>query len=108
MAGAGARFDVDFEADIDRWNCGFNLTPGTRIGASAFGFTDTLCEFDDRDGRIVVGFETSATSNMIAPSTTQTLDCSFHQRGTDDPAADDNGDNLVGGADHGLLFLYFG
>ena len=43
----------------DRWNYGFNATPGTRNVGSAFGYTDTLFEFDNRDGQVVIGFDTT-------------------------------------------------
>ena len=54
----------DFQGTIevpsaDRWNYGFNQTPGTRTIASAFGYTGTLYEFDDRDGLITIAFDTS-------------------------------------------------
>lgn len=43
----------------DRWNYGFNQTPGGRNIASAFGYTGTLYEFDDRDGLITIAFDTT-------------------------------------------------
>lgn len=43
----------------DRWNYGFNSTPGTRPVGSVFGYTGDLYEFDERDGQVVVAFDTS-------------------------------------------------
>ena len=42
----------------DRWNYGFNSTPGTRPVGSVFGYTGDLYEFDERDGQIVIVFDT--------------------------------------------------
>ena len=54
-------FDAVFpEPTSDRWNYGFNATPGSRPVASVFGYTGTLYEFDDRDGQIVLDFDTTA------------------------------------------------
>ena len=53
-------FGGSLEAYGDRWNYGFNTTPGTRNVGSAFGYTDTVFEFDNRDGQIVIVFDTSA------------------------------------------------
>lgn len=54
-------FDATFpEPTADRWNYGFNATPGFRPVASVFGYTGTLYEFDDRDGQIVLGFDTTS------------------------------------------------
>jgi hypothetical protein len=60
----GAASAQDFQGTIeapsaDRWNYGFNQTLGTRTIASAFGYTGTLYEFDDRDGLITIAFDTS-------------------------------------------------
>ena len=53
-------FDAVFpEPTSDRWNYGFNTTPGSRPVASVFGYTGTLYEFDDRDGQIVLDFDTT-------------------------------------------------
>lgn len=53
-------FDAAFPTpNADRWNYGFNATPGSRPVASVFGYTGTLYEFDDRDGQIVIGFDTT-------------------------------------------------
>jgi len=43
----------------DRWNYGFNATPGTRPVGSVFGYTGDLYEFDQRDGQIVIAFDTA-------------------------------------------------
>lgn len=43
----------------DRWNYGFNTTPGTRPVASVFGYTGDLYEFDERDGQVVLVFDTA-------------------------------------------------
>jgi hypothetical protein len=43
----------------DRWNYGFNSTPGVRPVGSVFGYTGDLYEFDQRDGQIVVVFDTA-------------------------------------------------
>jgi hypothetical protein len=48
----------------DRWNYGFNATPGARNVGSAFGYTDTLFEFDNRDGQVLVGFNTSGLAPL--------------------------------------------
>jgi hypothetical protein len=54
-------FDANFpEPASDRWNYGFNTTTGSRPVASVFGYTGTLYEFDDRDGQIVLDFDTTA------------------------------------------------
>ncbi len=45
--------------DADRWNYGFNSTPGTRSVGSVFGYTGDLYEFDQRDGQIVIAFDTA-------------------------------------------------
>ena len=42
----------------DRWNYGFNATPGTRPVASVFGYTGDLFDFDERDGQVIVAFDT--------------------------------------------------
>lgn len=50
----------------DRWNYGFNATPGTRATASAFGYTGTFYEFDDRDGLVTLAFDTSGIAAIGA------------------------------------------
>lgn len=53
--------DIDAAWDspaADRWNYGFNQTPGTRPAASIFGYTGDLYDFDERDGQIVLRFDT--------------------------------------------------
>ncbi|MCH2160713.1 MAG: hypothetical protein MK085_02450 [Phycisphaerales bacterium] len=57
--GVAETFDGALETSRDRWNYGFNTTPGSRNVGSAFGYTGTLFEFDNRDGQVVVGFDTS-------------------------------------------------
>jgi hypothetical protein len=44
----------------DRWNYPFNPTPGTRWTASTFGNEPGAPLFDNRDGQMVVAFETGA------------------------------------------------
>lgn len=64
-AASGQSFDVAFEGpSADRWNYGFNATPGDRPVGSVFGYTGDLYEFDDRDGQIIIAFD---TSDLIAP-----------------------------------------
>ncbi|MDG2021292.1 MAG: hypothetical protein P8J59_05030 [Phycisphaerales bacterium] len=64
-AASGQSFEAAFEGpSADRWNYGFNVTPGTRPVASVFGYTGDLYEFDDRDGQVIIAFE---TSDVIAP-----------------------------------------
>jgi hypothetical protein len=58
-------FEAAFDGpSADRWNYGFNATPGVRPVASVFGYTGDLYEFDDRDGQIVIAFD---TSDLITP-----------------------------------------
>ena len=52
------------EPAADRWNYGFNTTPGTRNVGSVFGYTGDLYEFDERDGQVMVQFD---TSDLITP-----------------------------------------
>ena len=62
-------FDAIFpEPTSDRWNYGFNTTTGFRSVASVFGYTGTLYEFDDRDGQIVLDFDTTALVSAAAGS----------------------------------------
>lgn len=61
---AGTALGEDFDASwsspaADRWNYGFNQTPGGRPVASVFGYTGDLFEFDERDGQVIVVFDTS-------------------------------------------------
>ena len=64
-AATGQSFEAAFEGpSADRWNYGFNVTPGTRPVASVFGYTGDLYEFDDRDGQVIIAFD---TSTVIAP-----------------------------------------
>ena len=56
---ASDTFEGTLTAQKDRWNYGFNATPGFRNVGSAFGYTDTLFEFDNRDGQVVIGFDTA-------------------------------------------------
>ena len=56
----GQDFDASWSApEADRWNYGFNQTTGTRPEASIFGYTGDLFEFDERDGQVIVRFDTS-------------------------------------------------
>ena len=58
---AGAQdFEGVLDAGLDRWNYGFNAQPGSRSVGSAFGYTQDDFEFDNRDGQVVVAFDTSA------------------------------------------------
>ncbi len=54
---------TDVEVTGDRWSYPFNFTPGTRAVAASFGAID-LPGFDDRDGQLIVSFDTTA----IVPS----------------------------------------
>jgi hypothetical protein len=65
VVASGQSFEVTFDdPSADRWNYGFNATPGYRPVASVFGYTGDLYEFDDRDGQIVIAFD---TSDLIPP-----------------------------------------
>ena len=56
----GQEFDAAWsEPAADRWNYGFNATPGTRNVASVFGYTGDLYEFDERDGQVIIVFDTA-------------------------------------------------
>jgi hypothetical protein len=44
---------------LDRWFYAFNQMPGTRIAGSTFGAFTPDGSFDNRDGQLVIGFETS-------------------------------------------------
>lgn len=57
----GQAFDASWPSpDADRWNYGFNQTPGGRPVASVFGYTGDLFEFDERDGQVIVVFDTDS------------------------------------------------
>lgn len=57
---AGQAFDASWSSpSADRWNYGFNQTPGGRPVASVFGYTGDLYEFDERDGQVILVFDTS-------------------------------------------------
>ena len=43
---------------LDRWMYPFNSTPGTRIASSIFGTTGEP-DFDNRDGVLIIGYDTS-------------------------------------------------
>lgn len=66
VASASAQsFDASWPAPAaDRWNYGFNTTPGVRNVGSVFGYTGDLYEFDERDGQVMVQFD---TSDLITP-----------------------------------------
>ena len=56
----GQAFDAAWsEPAADRWNYGFNATPGTRNVASVFGYTGDLYDFDERDGQVIIVFDTA-------------------------------------------------
>jgi len=57
-ANAVADFTID-QPTADRWMYPFNSTPGTRPAASAFGAVGEA-GFDDRDGQILVRFNTTS------------------------------------------------
>lgn len=62
LAGSAAAqsFDASWASPTaDRWNYGFNSTPGTRSVGSVFGYTGDLYEFDERDGQMILMFDTS-------------------------------------------------
>lgn len=44
---------------LDRWMYPFNGMPGTRPSASLFGFTAEGDDFDNRDGQMLIGFQTT-------------------------------------------------
>ena len=71
----GQSFDASFgEPTSDRWNYGFNTTPGSRPVASVFGYTGTLYEFDDRDGQIILDFDTTPLVSTGAGSDRYRID----------------------------------
>ncbi len=60
LQAVGQDFDASWSTpNADRWNYGFNQSVGTRPEASIFGYTGDLFEFDERDGQVVVRFDTS-------------------------------------------------
>ncbi|RLS65509.1 MAG: hypothetical protein DWH96_00395 [Planctomycetota bacterium] len=46
--------------DLDRWNYPFNSSPGMRPTASTFGNEAGATMFDNRDGQMIVGWNTSS------------------------------------------------
>ena len=64
----GEEFDVSLPTNADRWMYPFNATPGTRLGGSVFGYLPYPAEtsFDNRDGQIIVAFDTSGLIPMDA------------------------------------------
>ena len=55
----GQQFEGEWPSPTaDRWNYGFNQTPGVRNVASAFGYTGDLYDFDERDGQLILAFDT--------------------------------------------------
>ena len=46
--------------DLDRWNYPFNSSPGVRPTASTFGNEPGSTMFDNRDGQMIVGWNTSS------------------------------------------------
>lgn len=60
--------------EADRWNYGFNASPGTKPTGSTFGYTGTLYEFDDRDGLVTIAFDTSAIAMPGAGADTYVVD----------------------------------
>jgi hypothetical protein len=59
-AASGQAIDVSYdEPSLDRWFYPFNGTPGVRPFVSIFGATGEP-DFDDRDGQMLLGFQTSA------------------------------------------------
>lgn len=58
-AGPASSFVVVYDPpDVDRWNYLFNATPGTRTNAPIFGAFQTAGAFDERDGQMLVIFDT--------------------------------------------------
>ena len=56
---SGQEFDETWSVPTaDRWNYGFNQTPGFRNEASVFGYTGDLFDFDERDGQMIAAFDT--------------------------------------------------
>ncbi|MDP7030227.1 MAG: hypothetical protein QF733_08405 [Phycisphaerales bacterium] len=55
---------------FDRWNYGFNTAPGTRGVGSTFSAFGSGYDFDDRDGQVLLGFETTGPvqPGLPAPS----------------------------------------
>ncbi|MEE2973348.1 MAG: hypothetical protein VX672_09495 [Planctomycetota bacterium] len=65
VSASAQSFDASWtEPSADRWNYGFNTTSGTRSVGSVFGYTGDLFEFDERDGQVIVQFD---TSDLITP-----------------------------------------
>jgi hypothetical protein len=59
VADAPPIFEVEFtQPSADRWNYPFNSTPGTRWTASVFGNEAGSPLFDNRDGQMVIAFDT--------------------------------------------------
>ncbi|MGH0033460.1 MAG: PEP-CTERM sorting domain-containing protein [Myxococcota bacterium] len=59
LPAAAAADSVSTSADFDRWMYPFNATPGIRNLAPTFGAFDGPT-FDNRDGEMIVGFDTAA------------------------------------------------
>ena len=60
--------------EADRWNYGFNATPGAKPTGSTFGYTGTLYEFDDRDGLVTIAFDTSMIATPGAGAENYVID----------------------------------
>jgi hypothetical protein len=59
VAAPASAFPVVFDPpDVDRWNYLFNGTPGIRPNAPIFGAFQTAGAFDQRDGQMLVIFDT--------------------------------------------------
>jgi len=75
----GLSTDVQFAApDFDRWNYGFNNTPGSRSVGSTFSAYQSGYPFDDRDGQVLIGFITSSeVESGQPPSAYRVTACSL-------------------------------
>jgi hypothetical protein len=66
-AGSVSAAVVNFsQPDFDRWNYPFNSTPGIRPSALTFSAVGNP-QFDNRDGQLLIGFDTSAVMPGLSP-----------------------------------------
>ena len=59
--------------DFDRWNYGFNASPGSRAVGSTFSAFGSEYPFDDRDGQVLLGFVTEALVAPDLPATSYSI-----------------------------------
>ncbi len=77
MACGGASEVALTAPDFDRWNYGFNATPGLRAVGSTFSAYESGYPFDDRDGQVLLGFVTGgAVEPALPPSAYEITSCS--------------------------------